>query len=41
VQVGQHDGKGLNTCNGKGFLVMTKDEYDKIQGATFEAEMKG
>jgi len=31
----------MNTCKGKGFLVMTKDECDKIQGATFEPETKG
>jgi uncharacterized membrane protein len=31
-----NDCKGHNGCKGKGFLAMTKDECDKIQGATFE-----
>jgi len=28
--------KGQNACKGKGFLAMTKEECDKIEGATFE-----
>jgi len=27
---------GQNACKGKGFLVMTKEECDKIEGATFQ-----
>lgn len=27
---------GKNACKGKGFLEMTKEECDKIEGATFE-----
>ena len=29
---------GQNACKGKGFLPMTKEECDKIDGATFEPE---
>ena len=32
-----NDCKGQNACKGKGFLTMTKEECDKIEGATFEA----
>jgi len=28
--------KGLNACKGQGYLTMTKEECDKIEGATFE-----
>jgi hypothetical protein len=27
----------MNACKGKGYLTMTKEECDKIEGATFEA----
>lgn len=30
--------KGQNACKGKGYLNMTKDECDQIEGATFEAQ---
>ncbi len=36
-----NDCKGQNACKGKGFLVMTRAECDKIQGAKFEPEQKG
>jgi len=29
-----------NACKGKGFLRMTKEECEKIEGATFEPEEK-
>ena len=31
-----NDCKGHNACKGKGFLAMTKEECDKMKGATFE-----
>ena len=33
----KNDCKGLNACKGQGYLTMTKEECDKIEGATFEA----
>ena|SRR6516225_6667069 len=36
-----NDCKGHNACKGKGFVVMTKAECHKIQGATFAPEKKG
>jgi uncharacterized membrane protein len=32
---------GVNACKGQGFLEMTKEDCDKIQGATFEPEKNG
>ena len=32
---------GENACKGQGFLEMTKEDCDKIQGATFELEKNG
>ena len=31
-----NDCKGMNACKGKGFVEMTKEECDKVEGATFE-----
>jgi hypothetical protein len=33
-----NDCMGQNACKGRGFLSMTKEECDKIEGATFEPE---
>jgi hypothetical protein len=32
-----HGAGGHNACKGKGFLVMTKEECDKIPGTTFKS----
>ena len=37
AEPGQGHCMGANACKGKGYLTMTKEECDKIEGATFEA----
>jgi len=36
IATAKNDCKGQNACKGQGYLNMTKEECDAIEGATFE-----